>query len=104
LAQVVADGAVVVDIRPIHQRERDGELPDAVVIDRTVLEWRLDPTSPYRLPLSDSADRRIVIVCNEGYSSSLAARTLQELGLVNATDMIGGYQAWRQTVADPLNP
>jgi rhodanese-related sulfurtransferase len=104
LAQVAADGALVVDIRPLHQRERDGELPDAVVIDRTVLEWRLDPTSPYRLSLSDSASRRIVIVCNEGYSSSLAARTLQLLGLVNATDLIGGYQAWRRTVADRLPP
>lgn len=104
LAQVVADGALVVDIRPIHQRERDGELPDAVVIDRTVLEWRLDPTSPYRLSLSDNADRRIVIVCNEGYSSSLAAHTLQMLGLVNATDLIGGYQAWRRTVTDGRTP
>jgi rhodanese-related sulfurtransferase len=104
LAQVVADGALVVDIRPIHQRERDGELPDAVVIDRTVLEWRLDPTSPYRLSQSDSGDRRIVIVCNEGYSSSLAAHTLQMLGLVNATDLVGGYQAWRRTVKDRLTP
>jgi rhodanese-related sulfurtransferase len=104
LAQVVADGALVVDIRPSHQRERDGELPNAVVIDRTVLEWRLDPTSPYRLSLSDSADRRIVIVCNEGYSSSLAAHTLQMLGLVNATDLIGGYQAWRRTVTESLDP
>jgi rhodanese-related sulfurtransferase len=104
LARVVADGALVVDIRPIHQRERDGELPDAVVIDRSVLEWRLDPTSPHRLSLSDTADRRIVIVCNEGYSSSLAAHTLQMLGLVNATDLIGGYQAWRRTVTDRLTP
>ena len=104
LAQVVADGALVVDIRPIHQRERDGELPGAVVIDRTVLEWRLDPSSPYRLSVSDNADRRIVIVCNEGYSSSLAAHTLQMLVLVNATDLIGGYQAWRRTVTESLDP
>jgi rhodanese-related sulfurtransferase len=104
LAQALADGALVVDIRPIHQRERDGELPGAVVIDRTVLEWRLDPSSPYRLSLSDNADRRIVIVCQEGYSSSLAAHTLQMLGLANATDMIGGYQAWRRTVTDRLDP
>jgi rhodanese-related sulfurtransferase len=104
LAQVVADGALVVDIRPIHQREGDGELPDAVVIDRTVLEWRLDPTSPDRLSLSDNVERRIVIVCNEGYSSSLAAYTLQMLGLVNATDLIGGYQAWRRTVTDDRTP
>jgi rhodanese-related sulfurtransferase len=104
LAQALADGALVVDIRPIHQRERDGELPGAVVIDRTVLEWRLDPSSPYRLSVSDNADRRIVIVCNEGYSSSLAAHTLQMLGLVNATDLIGGYQAWRRTVTESLDP
>jgi rhodanese-related sulfurtransferase len=104
LAQVVADRPLVVDIRPIHQRERDGELPDAVVIDRTVLEWRLDPSSPYRLSLSDNADRRIVIVCNEGYSASLAAHTLQLLGLVNATDVIGGCQAWGRTVTEPLDP
>jgi len=104
LAQALADGALVVDIRPIHQRERDGELLGAVVIDRTVLEWRLDPSSPYRLSVSDNADRRIVIVCNEGYSSSLAAHTLQMLGLVNATDLIGGYQAWRRTVTESLDP
>jgi rhodanese-related sulfurtransferase len=100
LATVLADGAVVVDIRPVHQRERDGELPGAVVIERNVLEWRLDPTSPDRLSLADDTERRIVIVCNEGYSSSLAAHTLQMLGLVNATDLIGGYQAWKRSVAD----
>jgi len=104
LVQALADGALVVDIRPIHQRERDGELLGAVVIDRTVLEWRLDPSSPYRLSVSDNADRRIVIVCHEGYSSSLAAHTLQMLGLVNATDLIGGYQAWRRTVTESLDP
>lgn len=101
LAAVQADGALVVDIRPVHQRERDGDLPDAVVIDRTVLEWRLDPTSPHRLSIADDRDRRIVIVCHEGYSSSLAAHTLQVLGLVNATDLIGGYQAWRIAVSEP---
>jgi rhodanese-related sulfurtransferase len=100
LATVLADGALVVDIRPVHQRERDGELPGAVVIDRNVLEWRLDPTSPHRLSLADDTERRIVIVCNEGYSSSLAAHTLQVLGLVNATDLIGGYQAWKSTVTE----
>ena len=99
LAAVQAAGALVVDIRPVHQRERDGDLPDAVVIDRTVLEWRLDPSSPHRLSIADDRDRLIVIVCNEGYSSSLAAHTLQVLGLVNATDLIGGYQAWKKTVA-----
>jgi rhodanese-related sulfurtransferase len=63
LATVLADGAVVVDIRPVHQRERDGELPGAVVIERNVLEWRLDPTSPDRLSLADDTERRIVMLC-----------------------------------------
>jgi rhodanese-related sulfurtransferase len=94
LEKVQAAGALVVDIRPIEQRTRDGELPGAVVIDRNVLEWRLDPSSPHRLPRVLDPDRRIVIVCDEGYSSSLAAHTLQRLGLRNATDLRGGYQAW----------
>src|SRR5215212_3987259 len=82
LPQLVSDGALVVDIRPVEQRNRDGELPGAVVIDRNVLEWRLDPTSPHRLADVDAgADRQIVLVCNEGYASSLAAASLQQLGL-----------------------
>jgi rhodanese-related sulfurtransferase len=95
LEQEVAAGAVVVDIRPVEQRSRDGELPGAVVVDRNVLEWRLDPTSAHRLPIAADADVRIVLVCNEGYSSSLAAATLRELGLRRATDLIGGYQGWQ---------
>lgn len=94
LDAVVAAGALVVDIRPVEQRSRDGALPGAVVVDRNVLEWRLDPTSPHRLPFADDPDRTIVVVCNEGYSSSLAAHTLQRLGLRNATDLRGGFQAW----------
>ena len=94
LGREMAAGALVVDTRPIDQRERDGELPGAVVIDRNVLEWRLDPSSPHRLPMADDHARRIVVVCNEGYSSSLAAHTLQRLGLTRATDLIGGFQAW----------
>lgn len=86
-------GALVVDIRPVEQRDRDGTLPGAVVIDRNVLEWRLDPTSPHRLPGMDDSERTIVVVCNEGYASSLAAATLQRLGLRGATDLAGGYQA-----------
>ena len=95
----VARGALVVDVRPVEQRERDGELPGAVVVDRNVLEWRLDPTSPHRLDVVTSADQRIVLVCNEGYSSSLAAATLRELGLSRATDLVGGFQAWRDLSA-----
>ncbi|WP_246050837.1 rhodanese-like domain-containing protein [Nocardioides guangzhouensis] len=94
LAAEMAAGAVVVDIRPVDQRMRDGSLPGAVVVDRNVLEWRLDPTCPHRLPLATGADVRYVLVCNEGYGSSLAAATLRELGLRRATDLVGGYQAW----------
>ena len=95
LAAEVADGAVVIDIRPIDQRLRDGDLPGAVVIDRNVLEWRLDPTSPSRAPMDINHQTRLIVVCNEGYSSSLAAATLRELGLTRATDLVGGYQSWR---------
>lgn len=95
LVAEVANGAVVVDIRPVEQRDRDGELPGAVVIDRNVLEWRLDPTSPDRAPIDVGNQTRLIVVCNEGYSSSLAAATLRELGLARATDLVGGYQAWR---------
>jgi rhodanese-related sulfurtransferase len=93
LEAVRAEGALVVDIRPVEQRSRDGALPGAVVVDRNVLEWRLDPTSPHRLAVAGDPDRRIVLVCNEGYSSSLAADTLRRLGLARATDLVGGYQA-----------
>lgn len=91
-----AGGALVVDMRPLEQRARDGELPGAVVVDRNVLEWRLDPTSPARLPEATDLDRRVILVCHEGYSSSLAAATLQELGLHRATDLVGGFTAWRR--------
>ncbi|WP_444963490.1 rhodanese-like domain-containing protein [Nocardiopsis sp. M1B1] len=88
-------GALLVDTRPAANREAEGEIPGALVIDRNVLEWRLDPTSPDRVPEADSADRLVVLFCNEGYASSLAAVQLQELGLSRATDMVGGYRAWR---------
>ena len=92
----LAAGALVVDTRPWEQRQRDGALPGALVIDRNVLEWRLDPASPARIPEADGYDTRIVVVCNEGYSSSLAAATLQDLGLHRATDLVGGFQAWTE--------
>lgn len=91
LIRYVEAGALIVDTRPVEQRDRDGALPGAIVIDRNVLEWRLDPTSPDRIPEATSG-RQMVIVCNEGYSSTLAAATLQEIGLSDATDLIDGFQ------------
>ena len=91
LDQVRADGALIVDIRPEADRLADGELLGAVVVERIHLEWRLDPTSPHRIP-ETVAGRRVVVVCNEGYASSLAAASLVELG-VDATDLDGGYRA-----------
>ncbi len=88
------EGAVLVDIRPEANRTTEGRLPGAVVIERTVLEWRLDPASDARLPIA-SYDLDVVVVCNEGYSSSLAATVLQDLGIRGATDMVGGYRAWK---------
>jgi rhodanese-related sulfurtransferase len=87
-------GAVVVDIRPSEQRNRDGEIPGAHVIARNVLEWRLDPTGEFRDPAVAHADRQVIVFCDAGYASSLAAAALRRLGL-DATDMIGGFQAWR---------
>jgi rhodanese-related sulfurtransferase len=86
------DGALLVDVRPAADRAVEGTLPGAVVVERTVLEWRLDPACDARLPVA-SYDRKVVVVCNEGYSSSLAAATLRELG-VDATDLDGGFRAW----------
>ncbi len=100
LEAVMAAGALVVDIRPIEQRRRDGELEGAAVIQRNVLEWRLAPSSAAREhDLDDSS--RVVIVCDQGYQSSLAAATLQTLGLPGATDLIGGYQALMGGPYDP---
>jgi rhodanese-related sulfurtransferase len=93
-ARRLAVGALLIDTRPAEQRHRDGEVPGAVVVDRNVLEWRLDPTCPHRLPFAESSEVRYVLVCNEGYSSSLAAATLRALGLHRATDLEGGFQAW----------
>ncbi len=87
-------GAVVVDIRPAAQRQAEGELPGALVIERNVLEWRLDPASDARLPIADY-DLAVIVLCQEGYTSSLAAAALQDLGIHRATDVIGGYAAWR---------
>jgi rhodanese-related sulfurtransferase len=89
-------GALLVDIRPQAQRTREGEVPEslrALVIERNVLEWRCDPTSDARLPQAVDDDVEWVVLCSEGYTSSLAAAALQDVGLHRATDVIGGYQA-----------
>ena len=90
-----SSGAVLVDIRPAAQRAMAGELPGALIIERNVLEWRFDPSSIARLPIADH-DLQVIVVCQEGYTSSLAAASLQDLGLHRATDVIGGYAAWRE--------
>lgn len=89
-----AGGGLLVDIRPSEQRAREGEIPGALLVERNVLEWRLDPASDHRLGVVTSYEQPIVIVCSEGYASSLAAASLQDLGLVNATDLAGGFRAW----------
>ena len=92
-------GAVLVDIRPQAQREREGAVPPALVVERNVLEWRCDPTSDARLPQAVDDDVEWVVLCSQGYTSSLAAAALQDLGLRRATDVVGGYQALAATGA-----
>ena len=88
-------GALLVDTRTDGQRSRDGEVPGALVIDRTVLEWRVDPDSGATHPAIGGLDRPIILLCAQGYSSSLAVATLLELGASDVTDVIGGFEAWR---------
>jgi rhodanese-related sulfurtransferase len=93
-ARRVADGAVLVDIRPQSQREADGEVPGALVVERNHLEWRFDPESDARLPEATGYDVDVLVICQEGYTSSLAADALRSLGLHRAGDVIGGHRAW----------
>ncbi|MGN2642012.1 rhodanese-like domain-containing protein [Nocardia takedensis] len=93
IPQALSRGAILVDIRPQAQRDREGTLPGALVIERNVLEWRLDPSSSARLAAATDHDVEWIILCSEGYTSSLAAASLQDLGLHRATDLVGGYQA-----------
>ena len=90
-----AAGALLVDTRTESQRRTQGEIPGAFVIDRSVLEWRLDPSSAARIAAATDHQVRVIVLCAQGYSSSLAAASLQDLGLVNATDVIGGFEAWQ---------
>lgn len=94
LEDVAETGGLVIDIRPFHQRCEEGELPGALVVERNVLEWRLDPTSPHRLEGVRDHAQQIVLVCSEGYASSLAAASLADLGFEKAGDLTGGYKAW----------
>ncbi|MFA1545867.1 rhodanese-like domain-containing protein [Actinomadura chokoriensis] len=89
------EGAILVDIRPAAQRAEEGEVPGALVVERNVLEWRFDPASDARLPQATGHDVRVIVLCSEGYTSSLAAASLHDLGLTRATDVVGGFRAWR---------
>jgi rhodanese-related sulfurtransferase len=86
-------GALLIDIRPYANREAEGEIPGALPVERIHLEWRLSPDSEWRLP-GVTAESRVIVFCNEGYASSLAARDLRLLGLTRATDLVGGFRAW----------
>ncbi|AEA22814.1 rhodanese-like domain-containing protein [Pseudonocardia benzenivorans] len=88
-------GAILVDTRPQWQRDAEGAIPGALVIERNHIEWRLDPASDARIPEATDHDVTWIVFCSEGYSSSLAAASLQDLGLHNATDLDGGFQAWK---------
>jgi rhodanese-related sulfurtransferase len=90
----VEAGALLIDIRPKEQREREGEIPESITIDRNVLEWRLDPTGEHRVPGLIGPDQVVIVLCSEGYASSLAAVSLQAVGLRAATDVVGGFRAW----------
>ncbi|MFI1995811.1 rhodanese-like domain-containing protein [Actinoplanes sp. NPDC020271] len=92
----IRDGAILIDIRPAAQRAEHGRIPGALIIERNVLEWRLDPRSDARLPFANSYDLAVIITCQEGYTSSLAAAALQDLGLHRATDLDGGFRAWKE--------
>ncbi|MGC1297370.1 MAG: rhodanese-like domain-containing protein [Alloacidobacterium sp.] len=89
--------ATLVDIRPDGQRAIEGSIAGALVVERNVLEWRFDPASSARLPVATDHDLQVIVFCSEGYASSLAAISLQDLGLWRATDMVGGFHAWRAT-------
>ena len=89
-----ADGAVLVDIRPAAQRAAEGSVPGALLVERNVLEWRFDPAGDARLPVATGYDVEVVVLCSEGYTSSLAADALRSLGLHRATDVVGGFRAW----------
>ena len=91
----IRQGAFLIDTRPEFQRRADGEIPGAIVIERNHLEWRLHPASDGRIPEATNANIRWIVICDEGYASSLAAANLKAIGLRRATDVVGGFRAWR---------
>lgn len=91
----IRSGAVLIDIRSESQRAADGVVPDAIWIARNVLEWRCDPSCEAHDDRIDDIEQHVIVMCDEGYQSSLAAATLQQLGFTRATDLAGGFQAWR---------
>ncbi|MGH9039375.1 MAG: rhodanese-like domain-containing protein [Acidimicrobiia bacterium] len=95
-AEALERGALVIDIRPDAQRRWEGEVPGATVIERNVLEWRLDPVGLHRLAEVTGHDQEVVVICSEGYASSLVAATLVEMGFTSAGDLDGGFQAWAE--------
>jgi rhodanese-related sulfurtransferase len=99
-ASAISAGAVLVDIRSELQRERDGVVPGSVFFPRNVLEWRCDPASPARDERVSDTGRRLIVMCDDGYQSSLAAANLKRLGFARATDLAGGFQAWRAAGLD----
>ena len=101
---VAESEGILVDIRPEQQRTIEGSIPDALIIERNVLEWRFDPVSSARLPIATDHDLPVIIFCSEGYTSSLAAAALQDLGLWRATDMVGGFQAWNAAGLPIIRP
>ena len=92
--RAIRGGALLVDIRPQAQRAAEGTVAGALHVERNVLEWRFDPASEAMLPQATGYDQHVIIMCSRGYASSLAAASLQDLGLVNATDLAGGFLAW----------
>ena len=98
----MAAGGLIIDIRPSEQRRREGELDAAIVVERNVLEWRLDPTGSHRIPEVTGHDQEIVVVCSAGYASSLAAASLVDLGFTHAADLDGGYLAWAAWTGRPV--
>jgi rhodanese-related sulfurtransferase len=102
--EVAKTEAILVDIRPESQRAIEGGIPGALVVERNVLEWRFDPESSSRLPVATDHDLQVIVFCSEGYTSSLAAASLKDLGLWRATDLVGGFHAWRAAGLPIVSP